>query len=64
MAKIDVLEPIHNGCGTIYYAGFVNGEYVKFLGYDKLSKSEIKSKLLDRYNKEHNLEEECQYGRN
>lgn len=63
MAKIDILEPIHNGCGTIYYAGFVNGEYVKFLADYKLSRSEIKRKLLDRYNKINNLEEECQYGR-
>ena len=49
MAKIELLEPINNQCGTIYYAGFVNGSYIGFLGYDILTKKEIKSKLLKRY---------------
>lgn len=63
MAKIQVSSEIYNKGGTIYYAGWVNNEYVHFLSYNKLSKSEIKSKLLDKYNKEHNLEEECVYGK-
>jgi hypothetical protein len=51
MAKIELLEPVYNNCDTIYYAGFVNGVYTHFLGYDKLSKKEQKSKLLDTYKK-------------
>lgn len=51
MAKIELLEPIHNHSGIIYYAGFVNGVYTHFLGYDKLTKKEQKSKLLDTYKK-------------
>ena len=65
MAKIEPLEPIYNKGGTIYYAGWVNDEYVHFLSLDKLSRSDVKSKLLKKYNKEHNKEEEeCQYGKN
>ena len=63
MAKIQISSEIYNNGGTIYYAGWVNDEYVHFLSYDKLSKNEIKSKLLDKYNKEHNLEEENSYGK-
>ena len=63
MAKIQVSSEIYNNGGTIYYAGWVNDEYVHFLSLDKLSRSDVKSKLLKKYNKEHNLEEECQYGR-
>lgn len=63
MAKIQVSSEIYNKGGTIYYAGWVNDEYVHFLSYDKLSKGEIKSKLLKKYNKEHNLEEENCYGK-
>ena len=63
MAKIEVSSEIYNKGGTIYYAGWVNDTYVHFLSLDKLSKSEIKNKLLKKYNKEHNLDEECQYGR-
>lgn len=51
MAKITIVDEICNAGGTIYYAGFVNGVYTHFLSYDKLKKSEIKSKLLDKYNK-------------
>lgn len=58
MAKIELLEPISNAGGTIYYAGFVNGLYTHFLGYDKLTKKEIKDKLLDKYNKDGYLEEQ------
>lgn len=64
MAKIQVSSEIYNKGGTIYYAGWVNDTYVHFLSYDKLSKGQIKSKLLDRYNKINNLEEDCQYGKN
>ena len=63
MAKIEVTSEIYNKGGTIYYAGFVNGEYVHFLSLDKLPKGRVKSKLLDKYNKMNNLEEECVYGK-
>lgn len=55
MAKIDILDPICNPSGVIYYAGFINGEYTHFLSYDKLNKKQIKSKLLDKYNSLHNI---------
>lgn len=60
MVKIEVLEPINNGNGIIYYAGFVNGLYTHFLGYDELTKKEIKQKLLDKYNKDGYLEDSYQ----
>ena len=55
MTKIDILDPICNPNGVIYYSGFVYGEYTHFLGYDKLTKKEIKTKLLDKYNNLHNI---------
>ena len=63
MAKVELLEPINNQCGTIYYAGFVNGSYTHFLGYDKLKTKEIKEKLLAIYRKNHFSEEEFGYER-
>lgn len=60
MSKINILEPIHNGSGVIYYQGFVNGSYIHFLGYNKLTKREIKVKLLDKYN---SMNIEVEYGR-
>ena len=63
MAKIQVSSEIYNMGGTIYYAGWVNDTYIHFLSLDKLSKSDIKSKLLDKYNKTNNLEEEFSYGK-
>lgn len=62
MAKFDILEPICNECGTIYYAGFVNGVYTHILSYNKLNTKEIKEKLLAKYRKSQ-LEEEYGYGR-
>lgn len=50
--KIDVMEPECNECGTIYFAGFVNDEYVHFLGYERLTLREIKNKLVQIYNEE------------
>lgn len=55
MAKISILNPIYNMGGTIYYCGFVNGEYTHFLSLDKLSKREIKCKLLEKYSSLHNI---------
>ena len=55
MTKIEVLEPICNASGVIYYAGFVNSEYAHFLGYDKLSKREIKENLLSAYERLYNI---------
>ena len=55
MAKITILNPIYNISGTIYYAGYVNGEYCHFLSLDKLSKREIKCKLLEKYSSLHNI---------
>lgn len=62
MAKVEVTSEIYNTGGTIYYAGFVNGEYVHILTDYKLSNSQAKRKLLDRYNKIYNKEEENAYG--
>lgn len=53
--KIDLIEPQYNACGTIYYAGFVNGLWTHFLSLDKLSKREIKQQLLEKFKKEHIL---------
>ena len=52
---------IYNKGGTIYYAGWVNDTYIHFLSLDKLSKGQVKSKLLDKYNKTYK-EEELSYG--
>ena len=49
MAKIDIVEPISNMSGTFYYAGFVNGSYISFLGYNILTRKEIKNKLEEIY---------------
>ena len=51
-AKIDILEPISNGSGTIYYTGFVNGVHTHFIGYDRLTKKELKEKLLRKHIKD------------
>ena len=48
-AKISVLEPICNGVGIFYYAGFVNDTYVHFLGCNKLIKRQIKENLLKTF---------------
>lgn len=61
MAKIAITTVIDNGAGTIYCAGFVNGRYIQILGSNTLTKKEIKGRLLDKYNKLYNLEED--YGK-
>lgn len=53
MAKIDLFEPVYAPSGVICYAGFVNDTYTHFLGYDVLTKKEIKQHLLDRYKETH-----------
>lgn len=63
MAKIIALEPIGNINGIFYCAGFVNDKYLHFLADYKPQKAQIKSKLLTKYNKIYNLEEENVYGK-
>ena len=55
MVKIEVLEPVCSPSGVFYCAGYVRGVYMHFLSYDRLSKAEIKNKLLDKYKKENIL---------
>ena len=57
-AKIDILEPISNGSGTIYYTGFVNGVHTHFIGYNKLSKRELKEELFKKHIKDGYLVEQ------
>lgn len=51
-AKIRLCKPETNVNGIIYYAGYVNGVRVHFLGFDKLTKEEQKQKLLEHYIRE------------
>lgn len=53
--KIKLIEPQFNASGTIYYAGFVNGVWTHFLSLDKLSRQDVKTKLLEKFKKEHIL---------
>ena len=59
MAKIAIITLVDNGAGTIYCAGFVNGKYIQISGSSRLTKKELKSKLLDKYNEKYNVEERC-----
>lgn len=59
MAKIAIITLVDNGAGTIYCAGFVNDRYIQISGSSKLTKKELKTKLLDKYNEKYNVEERC-----
>lgn len=54
--KIDLYEPNYNINGVIYYSGIVNGVYTHFLGFDRLNKKQIKTKLLEKYNRDKGFE--------
>lgn len=55
MAKIEVLDPICNSSGAVYYGGFVNGKYAHFMSYNRLTTKQIMQKLIDIYEKHFNI---------
>lgn len=57
MSKIAVTTVFETGTGTIYCAGFVNGKYIQILGSGNLTKKDLKTLLVDKYNKKYGLEE-------
>lgn len=59
MKRITYIKGTINDCGTITYSGWVvdtkdyTESYTHFISYDKLTRKEIKEKLLEKYYKEH-----------